>query len=123
PGANVIVKGTSLGTQTDFDGNYSINAQIGQTLTYSYVGFETKEVKIKKAGEINTVLSSGAALEEVVVTGYSENNDAIRKAMGYGIRRNNNYSSSKKERKLQGKVAGVHINPSLYGSRSNNNYV
>lgn len=99
PGANVIVKGTSIGTQTDFDGNYSINAQIGQTLTYSYVGFETKHVKIKSAGKINVSLKPSSTLDEVVVTGYSESNDAIRKAMGYGISRNNNYSSSKKERK------------------------
>ncbi len=99
PGANVIIKGTSNGTQTDFDGNYSINAQVGQILTYSYVGFKTKEVKIKNAGEINVSLKPSATLDEVVVTGYSENNDAIRKAMGYGISRNNGYSSSKKERK------------------------
>ncbi|MDN3725065.1 von Willebrand factor type A domain-containing protein [Aequorivita sp. SDUM287046] len=123
PGANVIVKGTSTGTQTDFDGNYSINAQIGQKLVFTYVGFETKEVKIKKAGEINITLHPSSALEEVIVTGYSENNDAIRNAMGYGIKRNHTYKSSKEERKLQGQAAGLQINPSLYGSRSNNNYV
>src|SRR5690606_8829992 len=123
PGANVIIKGTSTGTQTDFDGKYTIAAEIGQKLTFSYVGFETKEIKIKKAGEMNVSLSTGAALEEVVVTGYSGNNDAIRKAMGYGIRRNNTYSNSKREKKLQGKATGLHINPSLYGSRSNTNYV
>jgi Ca-activated chloride channel family protein len=99
PGANVIVKKTSTGTQTDFDGKYSINAQIGQYLTFSYVGFNTKEVKVKKAGEINVSLEGSSALEEVVVTGYSGNNDAIKKAMGYEVKRNNSYSSTRKEGK------------------------
>ncbi|MDP2688055.1 MAG: von Willebrand factor type A domain-containing protein [Aequorivita sp.] len=105
PGANVIIKGTSTGTQTDFDGNYSINANIGQTLVYSYVGFETEEVAVGAHNIINVSMAPSSALEEVIVTGYSESNDAVRKAMGYGVRRNNTYSpSSKKERKQKGTV-------------------
>lgn len=105
PGANVIVKGTSNGTQTDFDGKYSIQAQIGQILVYSYVGFEPEEVHVGAQNIINVSMAPSSALEEVVVTGYSESNDAIRKAMGYGVRRNNTYSpSSKKERKQKGTV-------------------
>ncbi len=125
PGANIIIKGTSDGTQTDFDGRYSINAQIGQKLVFTYVGFETKEVKVGAKNIINVSLNSSASLEEVVVTGYSENNDAIRKAMGYSVRRNDNYATSKKERKLKGKATGVQVNSSLYGSRgyTNNNRV
>lgn len=115
PGANVLIKGTSTGTQTDFYGRYTIEAQIGQQLVFSYVGFDTKEVKIKKAGEINVSLSAGAALEEVVVTGYSSENDAIRKAKGYGIRRNKSYNSNL-ERKLQGKAAGVKVTNSNVGA-------
>ncbi len=120
PGVNIIIKGTSSGTQTDFDGNYSINAQIGQTLTYSYVGFKTKEVKIKNAGEIIVSLKPSASLDEVVVTGYSENNDAIRKAMGYGISRNNNYSSSKKERK-QKNITQSYTPAPIVGNRVSEN--
>ena len=125
PGANIIIKETSDGTQTDFDGRYSINAQIGQKLVFTYVGFETKEVKVGAKNIINVSLNSSASLEEVVVTGYSENNDAIRKAMGYSVRRNDNYATSKKERKLKGKATGVQVNSSLYGSRgyTNNNRV
>ncbi len=105
PGANVIVKGTPTGTQTDFDGNYSINANIGQTLVYSYVGFETEEVAVRAHNIINVSMAPSSTLEEVIVTGYSESNDAVRKAMGYGVRRNNTYSpSSKKERKQKGTV-------------------
>src|SRR5210317_2158617 len=43
PGVNIIVKGTSNGTQSDFDGNYAIQASVGQSLVFSYVGFTTVE--------------------------------------------------------------------------------
>lgn len=45
-GATVIVKGTSTGIATDIDGNYSVNAQNGATLIFSYVGYASKEVKV-----------------------------------------------------------------------------
>ena len=48
PGVNVIVKNTSNGTQTDFDGLYRLQASVGQTLVFSYVGFITVERKISK---------------------------------------------------------------------------
>ncbi|MDT0556882.1 SusC/RagA family TonB-linked outer membrane protein [Patiriisocius hiemis] len=69
PGANVIIKGTSSGTQTDFDGNYSISASVGQTLTFSYVGFETQEVAVGASNTINVTLQPGSVLEEVVIIG------------------------------------------------------
>ncbi|MFV0564233.1 MAG: carboxypeptidase-like regulatory domain-containing protein, partial [Flavobacteriaceae bacterium] len=46
PGATVLVKGTTRGASTDFDGNYSINAAQGATLVVSFVGYTTKEVKV-----------------------------------------------------------------------------
>ncbi|MGS2725791.1 carboxypeptidase-like regulatory domain-containing protein [Psychroserpens sp. BH13MA-6] len=49
PGLSIIVKGTSLGTQTDFDGNYSIKCQVGDTLVYSYIGMKTREVRVTSA--------------------------------------------------------------------------
>ncbi|CAM3482677.1 vWA domain-containing protein [Aequorivita lipolytica] len=120
PGANVIVKKTSTGTQTDFNGKYSINAQIGQYLTFSYVGFNTKEVKVKKAGEINVSLEGSSALEEVVVTGYGISRE--KKSLGFAVAPINSADKA-----LQGKASGVHIRgaASLSGSRSyeNNNRV
>lgn len=47
PGANIVVQGTTNGTQTDFDGNFSVDMEKGQTLVFSYLGFETKSQKIK----------------------------------------------------------------------------
>jgi Ca-activated chloride channel family protein len=115
PGANVIIRGTNLGTQTDFDGRYTIESQVGQTLVYSYVGFENREVRIGADTIINVSLLPSASLSEVVVTAYSVSNDAIRNAKGYGIRRNKSYNSNL-ERKLQGKAAGVQVTNSNVGA-------
>lgn len=68
PGASVVVKGTTTGSTTDFDGNFSIDAEAGSTLVVSYIGFETKEVQAT-AGEMTVKLSSGVALSEVVIVG------------------------------------------------------
>lgn len=71
PGTNVVVKGTSIGTQTDFDGNFSINAQAGADLVFSYVGFQTLETTVRSSSVINiTMEEDSAQLDEVVVVGY-----------------------------------------------------
>ncbi len=68
PGVSVVIKGTTEGVITDFDGNYSISASQGDTLVFSYVGFETKEVVV--TGTIMDVtLTSGVSLDEVVLVG------------------------------------------------------
>ncbi|NER14972.1 SusC/RagA family TonB-linked outer membrane protein [Leptobacterium flavescens] len=71
PGASIVVKGTSRGQQTDFDGNYSIRVSVGEILVYSYVGQKTVERTVGSANVINVQLDQDAqALEEVVVQGY-----------------------------------------------------
>ncbi len=71
PGANVIVKGTTTGVQTDFDGNYSISATAGQTLVFSYLGYRSFEQAVGNRSVINVSLEEDAqALEEVIVTAY-----------------------------------------------------
>jgi TonB-dependent SusC/RagA subfamily outer membrane receptor len=71
PGTTVLVKGTSSGTSTDFDGNYSIKASAGATLVYSFIGYTTKEVKVGASNSINVTLSEDAsALDEVIVVAY-----------------------------------------------------
>ncbi|WP_224491478.1 carboxypeptidase-like regulatory domain-containing protein [Robertkochia flava] len=68
PGANVLVKGTTNGTQTDFDGNYSIVASVGETLVYTFIGQKTEERTVGGSNVINVQLAEDAqALEEVVV--------------------------------------------------------
>ena len=71
-GASVVVKGTSNGVATDFDGNFSLNANPGQTLVISYLGYLTKEIKITAAqSKYNVTLEEDKKiLDEVVVVGY-----------------------------------------------------
>ncbi len=70
PGVNIIIKGTVNGTQSGFDGNYEINVIKGQTLVYSYVGFEKQEIiTIESSERINLKLIEGNILGEVVIKG------------------------------------------------------
>ncbi|MDA9803660.1 SusC/RagA family TonB-linked outer membrane protein, partial [Flavobacteriaceae bacterium] len=114
PGVNIIVKGTSNGTQSDFDGNYTVDANVGQTLVFSYVGFNSVERAITAAtSNISLQLTEDAeSLEEVVVTALGIKKE--KKALGYAV------SSIKEEaikdnpetdltRVLQGKTAGIEI--------------
>ena len=72
PGANVVVKGTTNGTQTDFDGNYTITANANDVLVFSYIGFARQEVPINGQSRIDVQMAEDASqLSEVVVTGYS----------------------------------------------------
>ncbi len=92
PGVSVIVKGTTRGTQTDFDGNFNIEVKKGETLVFSFVGYETQEIKVGKDNVYNIVLSEDSdSLDEVVVIGYGGKNKR----------------KDKKELRLRGKVSGV----------------
>ena len=114
PGVNIIVKGTSNGTQSDFDGNYTVNANVGQTVVFSYVGFNTAEKAVTAATSTLSIqmTEDAAVLEEVVVTALGIKKE--KKALGYAV------SSIKEEaikdnpetdltRVLQGKTAGIDI--------------
>lgn len=68
-GASVQVKGTSTGTVTDIDGNYSIDAPADATLVISYTGYATQEVAVDGQSAIDIVLSTGVALESITVIG------------------------------------------------------
>ncbi|MBN8642118.1 MAG: von Willebrand factor type A domain-containing protein [Flavobacteriales bacterium] len=71
PGANVVVKGTTRGVQTDMDGKYSITANQGQTLVFSFIGMNDQEIVIGSSNVINVKLVySSRTLNEVVVLGY-----------------------------------------------------
>src|SRR5690606_14287610 len=71
PGVNVLVKDTNRGTQTDFDGNYTIEAAEGETLAFSYLGFQTAEMVVGSIATIDVTMSEDSAvLEEVIIVGY-----------------------------------------------------
>lgn len=71
PGVNVLKKGTTTGTQTDFDGNYSIEAAQGDILVFSFLGMETQEYTVGAVNTVDVTMSADAAsLDEVVVVAY-----------------------------------------------------
>ena len=68
PGVSVVIKGTTTGTSTDFDGNYTLKANNGDTLVFSYVGYEAQEVAVT-GSTLNVTMQSGVALDEVILVG------------------------------------------------------
>lgn len=71
PGVTIIVKGTTIGTITNVDGNYSIQVQPGATLVFSFVGFLSQEVAVGGQTSLNIAMKTDTEqLEEVVVVGY-----------------------------------------------------
>lgn len=70
-GASIMVKETKEGTITDIDGNFSIKCEIGNTLVFSYIGYVSKEIKIKDSKSLNIILEEDAeVLDEVVITAF-----------------------------------------------------
>ncbi|WP_372792282.1 TonB-dependent receptor domain-containing protein [Lutibacter sp.] len=69
PGVTVTIEGTSRGTTTDFDGNYTIKVESSENLIFSYVGFNDKKLQMDGTQIFNVVLVSGVSLNEVVVIG------------------------------------------------------
>jgi len=111
PGVNVLVKGTSTGTVTDFDGNYTITANSGTTLVFSFIGYLTQEIVVS-GSTLNVTLEEDAAqLDEVVVVGYGsttkkEITSAVTKVSEEEFNRGTVNNPSEL---LQGKVAGLSI--------------
>jgi len=71
PGVNIVIEGTTKGTDTDFDGNYTINAPKGAVLVFSYMGMITQKLTVGNSTEINvSLLDEPNKLNEVVVVGY-----------------------------------------------------
>ncbi|NLP58780.1 TonB-dependent receptor [Lutibacter sp. B1] len=109
PGVNVIVKGTSNGTQTDFDGNYTIKANTGDILVFSYVGMTTVEKAIGASNTINALLSSSNILEEVVIMGYGSQKKTELTGSTVQIKSDEiaQVPVASVDQVLQGKVAGL----------------
>lgn len=77
PGTSIVIKDTSVGTDSDFNGNYSIKANTGAVLVFSYVGFISQEITVTNQLVINVTLEENASiLDEVVVTGYGKQSRA-----------------------------------------------
>ncbi|WP_373075007.1 SusC/RagA family TonB-linked outer membrane protein, partial [Zeaxanthinibacter enoshimensis] len=113
PGVNIVVSGTTVGTQTDFDGNYSISAAQGQTLLFTYIGQKEETRTVGAGNTINVQMTEDAqALEEVVVTAQGIKRE--KKALGYAVtsvgqEQLESRSEGDVARVLSGKAAGVNI--------------
>jgi TonB-linked SusC/RagA family outer membrane protein len=117
PGANILVKGTTNGTISDADGNFSVNANsANDVLVFSFVGFTTQEVAISNRTSFNVVLESDAKqLSEVVVTALGIEKEAAR--LGYAVQKvsGNDLLKAREPNPLNsliGKVAGLNVAPS-----------
>ncbi|MBQ4822723.1 SusC/RagA family TonB-linked outer membrane protein [Aquimarina sp. MMG016] len=114
PGVNVIVKGTSKGVQTDFDGRYEINASVGEVLEFSYVGLAPVAVTVGTLDIIDVSMEENLEqLEDVVVTAYGIKREA--KKLGYSIQTVqgedvSNVKTVNVTNALSGRATGVQIN-------------
>lgn len=122
PGVSVLVKGTQSGTQTDFDGKFSIKATASQTLVFSYIGMKTQEKLASSTNLSVKLLEDAVELESVIITG------------ALGIKRKKNELTSSTQvvdnreitqaanpnviRSLTGKVSGLQVNNSSNGINS-----
>ncbi|WP_372746245.1 SusC/RagA family TonB-linked outer membrane protein [Lutibacter sp.] len=114
PGVTVIIKGTKTGTQTDFDGNYSIKAKVGAVLQFSFMGMSTTVQTVGTSNTINVVMKEDAeALEEVVVTALGIQRE--KREVTYQTQKVSDESltaanPTRAASALAGKVAGLQIN-------------
>lgn len=112
PRANVTVKGTTRGTPTDLDGNYTIEVSADETLVFSFIGYVTQEILVGNQTTINVVLQPDAqTLEEVVVVGYgSQERKEITSAVASIKPEDFNQGNIPNPTQLlQGKVAGLQV--------------
>ncbi|GAA4950335.1 TonB-dependent receptor [Algibacter agarivorans] len=111
PGATVLVKGTTQGTSTDFDGNFTIKAEALSTLVISYIGYSTKEVLVGNQTQINVSLEQDNKLDEVVVIGYGtqRKSDLTGSVSSVSAEDLTAVPVSRVDQALQGRASGVQV--------------
>ena len=113
PGVSVIIKGTSTGAETDFDGKYSIRAKSGDVLVFNYLGYKTVEKTVGSANVIDVTLEEGGeVLDEIIVTAQGIKRE--KKALGYAVSKVDSEQLEQRSegdigRLLSGKASGVNI--------------
>ncbi|WP_282143672.1 SusC/RagA family TonB-linked outer membrane protein [Cellulophaga baltica] len=111
PGVSIVIKGTTTGTSTDFDGNYSINTEGNAVvLQFSYIGYATKEVTVGSQSVVNVSLEADAQnLEEVVVLGYTtrKRGELTGSVSTLNTEEIENTSNKDVAKSLAGKVSGL----------------
>ncbi len=111
PGVTVFVEGTERGTQTDFDGKYTIDAKVGDVLVFSYLGMKTQRITVKENNVINVVLQEDSSeLDEIVITALGIKKE--KRKIGYATQEVKGAALTKAQppsfaEGLTGKIAGV----------------
>ncbi|MEE9361580.1 MAG: SusC/RagA family TonB-linked outer membrane protein [Cellulophaga sp.] len=119
PGVNIVEQGTTNGTQTDFDGNYTINVSEGSILVFSYLGMKTQSVTVGSSNSLNVSMEEDAGqLDEVVVTALGIKRE--RKSLGYAVQEIKGASivdarESNMVNALSGKITGLQVIKSSNG--------
>lgn len=119
-GANIIVKGTTVGSITDMDGNFTLEASIGSTLQVTYIGYVSQEITVNKSEYVIRLVENTENLEEVVVIGYgtSRKRDIVSAMSNVKGKTISSASSSNIQDILQGKVAGLDVQAARYAGDS-----
>lgn len=123
PGVNIVIKGTTTGTQTDFDGKYELTSNVGDVVVFSYVGLKTQEVTVGSSNTMDvTMLEDAESLDEVIVTavGIKRKPDEITTA--YENLKADEITSANNPDAVQGlagKVSGLQINTTSAGVTPN----
>jgi TonB-linked SusC/RagA family outer membrane protein len=112
PGVSIIIKGTTTGTETDFDGKYSIKTTTGDVLVFSFVGMTTQERTVGNTAIINVVMEADNILEEVVVVGYGSKSRKLTTSAISTVSSEQIEAfvpSTSLDNMLQGQAAGVQV--------------
>lgn len=115
PGVNVLIKGTTEGTITDINGNFTLNTDSKSTLVFSFVGYLSKEVLVGDQSQIDVILLSDTkALDEVVVVGYGtmKRSSLTGSVSTIDTKKIETFPSVNVLDAMQGQAAGVYISPS-----------
>ena len=115
PGVSVVIKGTTNGTITDVDGNYTISAQGSSTLIFSFVGMKSQEILVNNQSKINVVLATeNTNIDEVVVVGYGVQKKSVVTAAISSVTSAQlaNETPTRIEDVMKGRVSGVQITQS-----------
>jgi TonB-dependent SusC/RagA subfamily outer membrane receptor len=115
PGVTIIIEGTTNGTTSDFDGNYSISVDSGQSLQFSSLGFATQVVEVGSQSTINVILEASAeSLDEIIVTGYSSQRkrDITGAVAVIEVDEMNKTQATSFLQKLEGRATGIQVSTS-----------
>ena len=126
-GVNIVLKGTSNGTQTDFDGNYNIDASTGDVLEYSFIGYLNKEITVGTSNTISFAMEPDvAALDEVVITALGIKRKADELTSSSQLVKAEELTNAQTNdvvQSLSGKVSGLQINTTSTGVNPNTDIV